>query len=155
MAEDGAEKAIYTFYDALEDLLRGRGTERMRESWHHEEYVTTGHPFGHWARGWAEVWATWQETAEVFGLYRGHDKRTDRLGAIHDLHVVVAGDAAYGTGVFKATYFMSDGELPLRVNCTNVAQRLNGVWKMVHHHADQAPPALQEAIGKMVQAGTS
>lgn len=153
--EAEAEQAIHKFYDALEDLLRRRGTEPMSEIWHHTDYVTTVHPWGHWSRGWTEVWSTWQESALVFGMYHGHDERTDRIGNIFELETVVVGDSAFSTGVYRSKLYMSFGEISMVVNCTNVAQRLNGAWKMIHHHADQAPPALQEAIGRMVQAGTS
>lgn len=155
LVEDEAAKAIYKFYDALEDLLLARGTEAMNQIWHHGDYVTTVHPFGHWARGWTEVWATWEEVPAVFATYKGHAQRTDTIGGIHELHVNVTGDAAYGTGVYKSRLYMSDGPIDLRVNCTNIAHRVNGVWKLVHHHADQAPPDWQAAIGRMVQAGHS
>src|SRR3954471_8399635 len=114
-AEDEAVKAIHRFYDALDDLLRNRGIKAMSEAWHHTDYVATVHPFGHWARGWTEVWATWEEGAAVFATYHGHDERTDPIGGIHGLKVVVLGDAAYGTGTYKSRLYMSDAELPLSV----------------------------------------
>lgn len=150
-----AGQAIRRFYDALEDLLRGRGTALMNEVWHHGNYVSTAHPFGHWARGWTEVWATWEEGAAVFATYQGHAARTDVIGAIHDLEVAVHGDAAHGTGVYKSRLYMSEGPMDLSVNCTNIAHRIDGVWKLVHHHADQAPPAWNARIGKMVESGRS
>jgi ketosteroid isomerase-like protein len=154
-ADEEAEQAIHRFYRALDDLLQNKGTEAMADIWHHASYVTTSHPFGHWARGWAEVWATWEEGAAVFGMYKGHAQRNEPIGGIHDLHVDVRGDVAYGTGVYKSTLYMSDAELKLKANCTNILHRIDGVWKIVHHHADQAPPDWQAAIGRMVQAGHS
>ncbi len=59
-AEDEATQVIYRFYDALEDLLRSRGTGAMIEIWHHTDYATTSHPFGSWARGWTEVKVNWK-----------------------------------------------------------------------------------------------
>ena len=153
--EEQAAKAVYMFYDALEDLLRARGTAKMNEVWHHGDYVTTVHPFGHWARGWTEVSANWEESLLVFALYKGHEGRTERIGNIHDVRVTVVGDAAYSIGVYKSRLYMSDGPLDLSVNCTNVVHRVDGQWKLVHHHADQAPPPWQAAIGKMVQDGHS
>ena len=152
-AEEQAAEVIYGFYSALDDLLRGNGTAAMAAIWHHGDYVTTAHPFGDWARGWSEVWANWEEGAAVFSCYKGHVGRTERIGTISGLAVGVCGDAAFGTSVYQSKLYMSDGELELRVNCTNIVHRINGVWKLVHHHADQAPPAWQAAIGRMVQAG--
>ena len=153
--EDEATQVIYKFYDALDDLLRSGSAASMVEIWHHTDYVTTSHPFGSWARGWTEVMVNWEEGAAVFAVYKGHANRSDRIGGIHDLKVVVLGDTAYGTGIYRSKLYMSDGELNLCLNCTNIAQRLDGVWKIVHHHADQAKPDWQEAIGRMVGAGHS
>lgn len=153
--EEQAAGAIYQFYDALEDLLRSRGTAAMNEIWHHGDYVTSVHPFGHWARGWTEVWATWEEGAAVFATYQGHASRTEVIGGINELKVAVLGDAAYSHGVYKSRLYMSAGPLDLRANCTNIVHRIDGAWKLVHHHVDQAPPDWQAAIGKMVQAGHS
>ncbi|MEI9952746.1 MAG: nuclear transport factor 2 family protein [Pseudomonadota bacterium] len=96
-----------------------------------------------------------EEAAAVFDIYNGHATRTDRIGGIHDLKVVVLGDAAYGTGIYRSRLYMSDRELVLAVNCTNIVHRIDGVWKVVHHHVDQAPPDWQAAIGRMVEAGHS
>jgi len=150
--EDEARAAVLRMYEALDHLLLGRGTEPMREAWHHADFVTTVHPFGHWARGWAEVWATWEEIAAVFSMYRGHADRQDGIGAIHGLHVAVLGDAAYATGIYKSCLYLPEGETRLSVNCTNVLLQRDGAWKIVHHHPDQAPPDYQAALGRMVES---
>ena len=150
--EEEAGQAIYRFYDALDQCLRGK-PEPMHEAWHHVDYVTTVHPFGHWAQGWAEVWATWQEIAAVFGIYKGHEQRTDRIGGITGLRLGVHGDAAFGASNFESRLLLSDGPLVLRVNCTNVVHKIDGVWKVVHHHPDQAPPEWTATVGRMVQTG--
>jgi hypothetical protein len=151
-AEDEAAKAIHRFYDALDMTLRGK-PEQMALAWHHVDYVTTVHPFGHWARGWTEVWATWQEIAAVFGIYKGHEQRSDRISGISDLKMGVLGDVGHGASVFESKLLLEEGPLILRVNCTNVVHRIGGEWKVVHHHPDQAPPDWVAAIGRMVQAG--
>jgi hypothetical protein len=153
--EEAAAKALYGLYEALDDLLRGKGTQKMHDLWHHADYVTSSHPFGDWARGWAEVWATWEESAAVLGVYRGHAERTDPIGGIHGLRLALRGDAAYGTSVYRSKLYLSEGELDLKVNCTDIVHRIDGVWKVVHHHADQAPPSWQARIGQMVQLGRS
>jgi ketosteroid isomerase-like protein len=151
-AENDAAQAIHKFYAALEQALRGN-PEPMQDAWHHVDYVTTVHPFGHWARGWSEVWATWQEIAAVFGIYKGHANRTDAISGISELKIGVLGDAGYGASVFQSKLELADGPLILNVNCTNVVHRIDGVWKVVHHHPDKAPPDWVAAIGRMVQAG--
>ncbi len=154
-AEEDATKVLYGFYDALDDLLQAKGLEKMQNIWHHAEHVTTVHPFGGWARGWDEVWATWQEGAAVFALYKGHATRSEPIGGIHGVKVSVRGDVGICTSIYQSKLYMSDGAIDLKVNCTNIVERVNGVWKIIHHHADQAPPDWQAKIGKMVQSGQS
>ena len=43
------------------------------------------------------MWATWEEGAAVWAVYRGHAQRTDGIGGIHGLQVALHGDTAYGT----------------------------------------------------------
>jgi len=157
MTTDEAEatNALYALYDALDDLLRGKGTLKMRGLWHHADYVSCSHPYGAWARGWAEVSATWDEGAAVWSVYRGHAQRDDRIGGIHGLCVALRGDTAYGTSVYRSKFYMSEGELDLKVNCTDVVHRIDDVWKVVHHHADQAPSTWQARVGQMVRLGRS
>lgn len=151
-AEEAVRQAVLSFYDALDKLLLGKGPEGMLDRWWHDAYVSTVHPFGHWAYGWDEVWATWQESAAVFGMYRGHRDRTDGIGGFHDARIEVIGDAALVVGVYKSTLYLPKGPTHLKVNCTEVLRRREGVWKMVHHHSDQAPPDYQAAIAGLVNA---
>jgi ketosteroid isomerase-like protein len=150
--EDEARQATSEFYQALDDLLLGKGLERMQQIWQHADFVTTVHPFGHWARGWTEVWTTWQEIAAVFSYYKGHRTRSDGIGNIHDLKLTILGDSAYAIGVYKSCLYLPEGDTRMSVNCTNILRRQNGVWKIVHHHPDQAPPEVQRAIAGMVEA---
>ncbi|MBN2369965.1 MAG: nuclear transport factor 2 family protein [Vicinamibacteria bacterium] len=149
--EEEARTATLKFYQALDDLLLSKGTQAMSQAWHHDEFVTTVHPFGHWSRGWDEVWATWEEIAALFSFYRGHAVRQDGIGAIHDLRIAVLGEAAYTIGIYKSRLYMPEGEVLLSVNCTNVLQKRAGVWKIVHHHPDQAPADYQAALTRMVE----
>ena len=83
----------------------------------------------------------------MFGIYKGHETRSDPIGRIVDMKVGLLGDAAYGASVFESKLYLADGPLILHVNCTNVVHRLDGAWKVVHHHPDQAPPEWTATIG--------
>jgi ketosteroid isomerase-like protein len=136
--EEEVKAAAQRFYDAIEDLVSGKGVAAMEEAWHHNERVTGGHPSGGWSKGWDELRATWLVFAG-FG-------RADRGGSsIRDLDANVYGDIAYTTCVFKASPGFGGEELA----CTNVLQRIDGVWKVIHHHADKSPKmgaALEQII---------
>lgn len=149
--ETAAREALLKFYQALDDLLLNKGTDAMSEIWHHEPFVSTVHPFGHWAYGWDEVWACWTESGAIFSYYHGHAGRLEGIGTIHDLHVTVVGEMAFGVSVYKSLMHFPDRTRPLSVNCTDVLVKRNGEWKMVHHHADQANEDYQQAIARLVE----
>lgn len=149
--EEAVRVAVLEFYRALDTLLRNQGTEDMERIWHHEECVSTVHPFGHWAKGWDEVWACWQEAAAVFSYYRGHQGRSEGIGTIYDLKITVVGAMAFVIGVYKSLMHFPDRSRPLSVNCTDVLLKRNGEWRMVHHHADQASEDYQKALARMVE----
>lgn len=149
--EESIRAAILEFYEALDDLLLNKGTARMGNAWHHCEFASTVHPFGHWAVGWNEVWATYQETAAVFAYYRGHAGRTDGIGTIHKPRIVaIVGNMAYVVGVYRSVLYFPNGPKNLSVNCTNVLLKEDGVWKIIHHHADQAPADYQQSIADLI-----
>jgi ketosteroid isomerase-like protein len=138
MAEDSAVlAATQRFYDAIDDIICGRGLEAMKAAWHHGPDVTSGHPTGSWARGWGEVLATW----EVFATFG----RPSNAGAVmRDLRAQVFGDFAYTTCVYTTAPAFGSAQL----NCTNVLRRIDGAWKIIHHHADRAS-AIDEGLEKM------
>lgn len=136
--EEAVLAAARKFYAALEDLMVGKGIGAMKEAWHQLPNVTAAHPFGDWAVGWDEVYATW----EVFV----HVGREGMGGSqIKGLRAMVFGDIAYTMCVFVAGPFAGD----VKLNCTNVLRRVDGVWKIVHHHADSSP-ALGAAVEAMI-----
>jgi ketosteroid isomerase-like protein len=139
--EEAVLTATRRFYGAIEDLMVGKGIASMKEAWHQLPNVTAAHPFGDWAVGWEQVYATW----EVFE----HVGRPEMNGSeITSLRAMVFGDVAYAMCVFIAGPFAG----AVRLNCTNVLRRIDGVWKIVHHHADQSP-ALGAAVEKMMANG--
>jgi hypothetical protein len=125
--EEAVLTAVKKFYAAIEDLMIGKGMSAMRDAWHHTPNVTAGHPLGDWSHGWKEVDATWS-TFESLGK--------PELGgsSVEQLRANVYGDVAYTTCVFVAGPAVGRQ----RLNCTNVVVRLDGAWKLVHHHADKS-----------------
>lgn len=139
--EQEVVNATVRFYDAIEQLISGKGLEPMRNAWHRTDRVTGGHPSGEWSQGWDEIWATW----EVFAGF-GH---ADRGGSsIRGLKAYVYGEVAYTTCLFKVSPAFGDDLLA----CTNVLHRVNGEWKIVHHHADKSP-AMGAALERIASGG--
>lgn len=128
-AEDEVKAAVERFYAAIEDLMTGKGVDAMSAAWHHTDRVTGGHPSGGWAEGWDELFATWQ-------VFAGFARQEFTGSRIEDLKVYLYGDdVAYTTCLF-VTAESAGGE---QLACTNVVHRVDGEWKIVHHHADKAP----------------
>ena len=135
------EAAARRFYDAIEQMISGKGLDAMRDAWHHTDRVTGGHPSGEWAEGWDEIWATW----EVFAGFG----RADRGGSqVLSLKAYVYGDVAYTTCIFKASPAFGGETLA----CTNVLHRVDGQWKITHHHADKAP-GMGAALERIAREG--
>jgi ketosteroid isomerase-like protein len=136
--EQEVEAAVRRFYDAIETMVSGGGVEALSEAWHHTDRVTARHPIDEWAVGWDEVWETWKSLLP-FG-------RADRGGGqVMGLRTYVYGDIAYATVSFRAAPRWG-GE---KLMCTNVLLRKDGVWKIIHHHADPSP-GMQAALERMV-----
>jgi ketosteroid isomerase-like protein len=129
--DDQIRRASDRFYEALNRLCNGEPSA-MRRVWHQDATVTTAHPMGKWARGWDEVWVTWDEIGRM--VRRGSVK-------IRDLHVAVHGDVAYTTGVEDVDSMFGPTRVRFSANTTNIYVRRGGEWRMVHHHADRAPAA--------------
>jgi ketosteroid isomerase-like protein len=124
--EEAVLAAARRFYEALELMISGKGIAAMEQAWHHTAACTTAHPMGDWSRGWDEVWAAWKVIGEL--------GRPENAGSkLREVKAFVCGDLAYTTLVFVA----SPGFGNVEMNCTNVFQKIGGVWKIIHHHADK------------------
>lgn len=141
--DEAAGAAVVRFYQALEALLRGQGTGPMKEAWHHTPRVTAMHPMGDIERGWDQILASWEEFSKI-----GSDETGG--SSIRDLRVHRYGDVAYTTCVFvsgpKFNY--------VAVNCTNVVHKADGVWRVVHHHADRRQAIEDMAVRLAVEKAT-
>lgn len=126
--EEAVLAATKRFYAAIDDMVCGRGLDAMKAVWLHDERVTSGHPTGDWAFGWDEVLATW----EVFASF-GTPEHTGSV--VRDVRPNVYGDIAYTTSVFTTPPAFGASTL----SCTNILRRVDGEWKIIHHHADKAP----------------
>ena len=129
--------AALRLYQGIEEMACGRGVQMIKDAWHHNPRVTSSHPTGEWCIGWDEVAATWDVFAS-FGKEGGGGTK------IRDLKVYVYGDIAYTTCIFFAAPSWGGAKM----NCTNILQRIDGNWKIIHHHPDKAP-SMEVSMEKM------
>ena len=137
-------EALQFFNEAIDDMISGAGLSKMSEAWHHTPDVTGKHPSGGWAHGWDEVWATWQLLASF-----GRPEHAGSRLVPGSVNAHVYGDVAYATSMVQASPAWG-GE---RMMCTNVLRRIDGRWKLLHHHADPSAK-MAEALERMLLEAT-
>ncbi len=136
--EDEVRNASNQFYAALNKMVNG-SSQSLSDIWSHSSAVTTMHPIGGRQVGWKDVWATWDQTAQVAS--EGQVKLQDQF-------IQVVGDMAYEIGVENADFRIAGQKVTDQVRVTNIYQKEAGTWKIVHHHSDLSP-AMVELLHKL------
>ncbi len=109
------------FYHAFESLDIGR----MDKIWAHQEYVTCIHPGWSMRVGWPMVRDSW---VVIFN-------NIFSMGfALTELQVQVAGDVAWVICTENITTRQADTTQNSRVVATNLYERMDEGWKIIHHH---------------------
>ena len=131
--EDEVRNASNQFYAALNKMVNG-SSQSLSDIWSHSSAVTTMHPIGGREVGWKDVWATWDQTAQVAS--EGQVKLQDQV-------IRVFGDIAYEIGVENAFFSIAGQKVTDQVRVTNIYQKESGTWKIVHHHSDLSPSMVE------------
>jgi ketosteroid isomerase-like protein len=126
------------FYDALNSMARG-DAEPLAAVWATSPDATAQHPIGGRDIGSETVLGSF---AKVAAISEGGTI------AIADQQIDLAGDLAVETGVEAGTLSMAGRTATINHRVTNVYQRLDGVWKIKHHHTDVAP-AMLDILAKL------
>jgi len=127
--EDEVLQASRAFYNALTRMAEGDSSS-MAGIWSHGEAVTAMHPIGGLNTGWPSVEASFAQVASAAS--GGHIGLEDQVIRVH-------GDVAYEMGTERGEATLGGERIPIDWRVTNVYQRENGTWKIVHHHTDVAP----------------
>jgi len=115
------------FYRALE----ARDLSAMDFVWAHEESATCVHPGWHRLEGWSEIRRSFEN---IFTNSRPWTV------SCRDARVSVLGEIAWVTCVEVIIPFGGDEEEDAaRMQATNLFVRVDGEWKMIHHHASASP----------------
>jgi ketosteroid isomerase-like protein len=136
--QDEVRNASNQFYAALNKMVNG-SSQSLSDIWSHSSAVTTMHPIGGRQVGWKDVWATWDQTAQVAS--EGQVKLQDQF-------IQVVGDVAYEIGVENASFRIAGQKVTDQIRVTNIYQKEGGTWKIVHHHSDLSP-AMVEVLHKL------
>jgi ketosteroid isomerase-like protein len=110
------------FYDAFSH----RNLLRMEQLWSHSEYVRCVHPGAPLLVGWNSVRESWR------GLFARSIVVTARP---KETRVTVIGPTALVTCHEATSSFTLNGSTAYYSETTNVFEKLNGDWLLIHHHA--------------------
>ena len=114
-------KANAGFYQAFESL----DIRQMDATWAQQDYVTCIHPGWSIRAGWPDVRDSW---VRIFNNTFSMDFR------LSDIMIQVAGDIAWVLCMENINN-QKDGETQeTQVLATNLYERTDGRWLMVHHH---------------------
>jgi uncharacterized protein (TIGR02246 family) len=119
--------ANLAFYRALE----ARDLAHMAQVWLQDGSASCVHPGWHRLDGWEEIARSWEN---IFS-----NSRPWSVGC-EDVRIAVSGDLAWVTCVEVIVPFGGDEEEDAaRMQATNLFGRVNGEWRLVHHHASPTP----------------
>jgi ketosteroid isomerase-like protein len=100
--------------------------------------VSLANPFGPPVRGWSEVSATLDRAAANY--------RDGEIVGFENVSTVITPDLAYTVEIetYRARVGGAEQLTPVSIRVTTTFRREDGVWKVVHRHADpitaQRPP---------------
>lgn len=114
------------FYDALNRMAHGDAAP-MADVWLQSGQATAQHPIGGRDEGYDTVIASFAKVAAIAG---GGDIR------LMDQKIDAGSDMAVETGVETGTLVIAGHEAAIHHRVTNVYRRMNGEWKLAHHHTD-------------------
>jgi uncharacterized protein (TIGR02246 family) len=119
--------ANLSFYRALE----ARDLENMGQVWLQDDTASCVHPGWHRLDGWEEIERSWEN---IFSNSRPWTVTCE------DVRIAVAGDLAWVTCVEVIVPFGGDEEGDAaRMQATNLFGRVDGRWRLIHHHASPSP----------------
>jgi ketosteroid isomerase-like protein len=106
--------------------------------------VTLANPFGPPARGWSDVEATLDRAATNY--------RDGEVAGFETVSTVITPELAYTVEIesYRARVGGAAEVTPVAIRVTTVFRREDGVWKVVHRHADPivAPRPPESVIAK-------
>ena len=123
------DQAIEQFQLAQGELLKGNA-EPVKEVWSHRDDVTLANPLGPPVRGWEEVAAAMERAAAQV--------RAGEMVCVETVAKFVTPELAYIVRVERAKAKVGGQQdvAPIALRATMIFRPEDGVWKMVHRHAD-------------------
>jgi ketosteroid isomerase-like protein len=128
-AEDNVDELIKQFTLAQGELLKGN-SEPAKEMCSHRQDVTLANPLGPVVHGWEQVAAATDQAASQF--------RDGEYVSVEDISKYVTPELAYVVRIERVTAKVGGQQVvsPVTLRVTMIMRPEDGVWKIVHRHAD-------------------
>jgi ketosteroid isomerase-like protein len=128
-AIDDVNELIEQYHLALGEFLKGN-PEPAKKLISHREDVTLANPYGPPVRGWVQVAQTVEHAASL--------RRDGEMVAIEIIAKYVTPELAYVVEIERAKAKVGGREdiTPYTLRATMIFRPEDGVWKVVHRHAD-------------------
>jgi ketosteroid isomerase-like protein len=128
-AEDNVDELIAQFDLAQGEFVKSN-PEPIKKCYSHRQEVTLANPIGPTARGWEQVAATLERAASQL--------RDGELLEVENLAKYVTPELAYVVRVERSKSKVGGQEAvtPVSLRATMIMRPEDGVWRIVHRHAD-------------------
>jgi len=123
------DQVIEQSHLALGEFAKG-SPEPLKNIYSHREDVSLANPFGPAMRGWKQAAETMERAASYY--------RDGEVIGFENVAKYVTPDLAYIVEVerYKAKVGGSEDIVPVALRVTSIFRPEDGVWKLVHRHAD-------------------
>src|SRR5262249_34864547 len=115
------------FYRAFESL----DLQRMEKVWLRAPYIKCVHPGWGLLIGWGPVMESWQRIFANTFVMRFH---------LSNVSAEVVGDLAWVVATENLESHTSEGKAEAQVQATNIFERRDGHWWLIHHHGSPVYP---------------
>jgi ketosteroid isomerase-like protein len=128
-AEDNVDELLAQFDLAVDDFLKGN-PEPVKKVYSHRQDATLANPLGPAVRGWEQVAATIELAAS--------QAREGEIGDVENVVKYVTPQLAYIVRMERSEVKVGGQEAvtPISLRVTMIMRPEDGVWKIVHRHAD-------------------
>ncbi|WP_352126982.1 nuclear transport factor 2 family protein [Mesorhizobium sp. dw_380] len=123
------DQAVEKYHLALDEFMKGNPAP-AKQLYSQRDDVTLGNPFGPFVHGWKQVVETMERAASN---YRDGDAT-----GFENIAKCVTSELAYLVEVerLRSKVGGRSDVTPLALRVTSVFRREDGLWKIVHRHAD-------------------
>lgn len=129
MATSNLDHVVEQTHRALDEFFKG-DPEPAKQLFSHRDDVTLANPFGPVARGWKQVAETMERAASNY--------RDGEATEFEHIATYVTPELAYIVEVERYEAKVGGGQdiVPVALRVTSILRPEDGIWKVVHRHAD-------------------